>query len=131
MTEKEITLLVEKGIGFIHIEYMGGGDSGAIETITYVANSCEDMQDAWNEEDVATYCQGRDIVDKPKELDENIIENLAYKHLNNIEDWWNNDGGYGGLVIAIPSLEFKNTNVIQYTETESFEHSGILDKEEL
>ena len=110
---------------------MGGGDSGAIENITYVANSCEDMQDAWNEESITTYCEGRDIIDKPKELDENIIENLAYKHLNSIEDWWNNDGGFGGLVIAIPSLEFKNTNVIQYTETERFEHSGTLDKEEL
>lgn len=132
MTEKEITLLVEEGIGYIHIEYMGGGDSGAIENINYVSNSCEKMQDLWNTEEIPPGLPHTcDIIDKPSKLDELIIEDLAYKHLNVIEDWWNNDGGYGGLIIEIPSLQFKNANIIEYRQSETYMHDGILEKKEL
>ncbi len=54
-----------------------------------------------------------------------------YKQLNNIEDWWNNDGGYGCLVIEIPSMKFKNMNIIEYRESETFNHEGTFETEEL
>jgi hypothetical protein len=131
MTEKEITLLVENGIGYIHAEYLGGGDSGAIEQITYIANSCEKMQDGWNEDNLYISAHGYEEILRPKKLDQQIIENLAYKHLNTVEDWWNNDGGYGCLVIEVPSLKFKNLNVIEYRQSESYNHEGTFEKEEV
>tara|TARA_R110002153_G_C13100907_1_gene476554 strand:+ start:60 stop:458 length:399 start_codon:yes stop_codon:yes gene_type:complete len=132
MTEKEITLLVEKGIGYIHIEYTGGGDSGAIESITYILNTCEKTQDIWNGGEIPHGIPGTcDNVDKPSKLDEITIEDLAYTHLNHIEDWWNNDGGYGGLIIEIPSLQFKNQNIIEYRESDTYMHDGTLEKTEL
>lgn len=132
MTEKEITLLVEEGIGYIHVEYMGGGDDGAIENITYILNTCEKTQDIWNEAEIPPGIPGTcGIVDKPSKLNEMIIEDLAYTHLNTIEDWWNNDGGYGGLIIEIPSLQFKNQNIIEYRQSETYMHDGTLQKKEL
>lgn len=130
MTEKEITLLVEEGIGYIHVEYMGGGDSGAIETITYIANSCESMQNSWNEENLSMQCGNNECLDRPKKLDEQLVEDMAYKQLNNVEDWWNNEGGYGCLVIEIPSLKFKNMNIIEYRESETFNHEGFFETEQ-
>ena len=56
---------------------------------------------------------------------------MAYKHLNNIEDWWNNEGGYGALVIEIPSLKFRNMNIIEYRETETYNHEGFFETQEL
>lgn len=131
MTEKEITLLVEAGIGYIHVEYMGGGDSGAIEATTYISNSCEKMQDDWNEDSLSMQCHDNECLPRPKKLDEQLVEDMAYKQLNNIEDWWNNEGGYGCLVIEIPSMKFKNMNIIEYRETETYNHEGTFETEEL
>jgi hypothetical protein len=131
MTEKEITLLVEAGIGYIHAEYLGGGDSGAIENITYISNSCEKMQDGWNEDNLNISAHAYEEVLRPNKLDEQLVEDMAYKHLNVIEDWWNNDGGYGCLVIEVPSLKFKNLNVVEYRETESYNHEGNFETKEL
>lgn len=131
MTEKDITLLVEEGIGYIHIEYSGGGDSGAIDSIHYISNSCENMQDSWNTENLSMHCVDYECLDRPKKLQEQVIEDSAYRHLNTIEDWWNNEGGFGCLVIEIPSLIFKNTNNVNYTQTHTYNHEGNLETEEL
>ena len=131
MTEKEITLLVEAGIGYIHAEYAGGGDDGSIENITYISNSCEKMQDSWNEDNLNISAHDYEEVLRPNKLDEHLVEDMAYTHLNNIEDWWNNDGGYGCVVIEVPSLKFKNLNIVQYTESQSYNHEGNFETEEL
>lgn len=131
MTEKEITLLIEEGIGYIHIEYSGGGDSGGIDNIHYISNSCDKMQDSWHNENFSMHCTDYECLDRPKKLQEQMIEDSAYRHLNTIEDWWNNDGGFGCLVIEIPSLIFKNTNSIYFTEIETYNHEGNFEKEEL
>jgi hypothetical protein len=55
------------------------------------------------------------------------IEDFANdKILGDIEDWWNNDGGYGILSILVPSGKYKIENTIYITNTEDYVHEGSL-----
>lgn len=128
---KIINKLVENGTYLIGCQYSGGGDSGCIENIFCINNKTDkDIADAWlgffrtgNIGDLTPW----DHVESEDELtkDESYqMETLFYRHLNNIEDWWNNDGGQGFMVMEIPSCEFRNNNQTQYTDTEHFDHKG-------
>ena len=56
-----------------------------------------------------------------------LVEEFGeHKILNDIEDWWNNEGGYGDLCICIPSGKYIINNSIRITETEEFLHEGSL-----
>jgi hypothetical protein len=46
--------------------------------------------------------------------------------LNEIEDWWNNEGGYGTLCIMVPSGKYIINNHIRITDTEDYFHDGDL-----
>ena len=52
--------------------------------------------------------------------------NLAQSILNDIEDWWNNEGGHGVMSIMVPSGKYKINNTIYITETEDYFHEGDL-----
>jgi len=105
MTENDMTGLLLKladlGITGIKIFYSGGGDSGAIDDIVYTTKEIEDLDDINYLENFG------DNVFVLKDLDSGLnadIENFAEeKILSDIEDWWNNDGGYGVMLIAVPS----------------------------
>ena len=60
------------------------------------------------------------------ELADKIKDFASEKILNNLEDWWNNDGGYGTMLIKIPSGKYEINNMIYITDTEEFEHDGDL-----
>ena len=51
MTEEDLINLVEAGIGFIYLTYNGGGDSGAIEEIVAISNTCEKAKKIWESKD--------------------------------------------------------------------------------
>ena len=123
-TLEEITILVEANVGWIQFDYNGGGDSGAIEDIKFIKNTCQVMSQAWEEDNIGDIPKLEEISDP---LDVNGLEQIAYAHLNNIEDWRNNDGGYGNMFIKIPSMEFKNNVNIYYTKEEAYRHEGKLD----
>jgi hypothetical protein len=113
MTGQEaIYLLKDKGVKRIRIEYSGGGDSGAIDSIGYL-----DELDSF----IAIKYSGMEATDIPP-----AIENLAYVKLNNIEDWWNNDGGVGYMIIDLNDLSYQISNEIRYTEYETYNHNGDL-----
>lgn len=82
MEEKKINLvgamiyLHDNGIKEILIRYSGGGDSGAIDEVAFLNHNGDDV--------------GFDCDDSVKQF----IEDLAHLKLNDIEDWWNNDGGW-------------------------------------
>ena len=128
MTENELTGLLLKladmGITGIKVNYNGGGDSGAIERIGYTKSNCttpeevDDEIDVWDD-DISLY-----------ELDlgaYSLIENFAQeKILDDIEDWWNNEGGFGDLCICVPSGKYIVNNHINITETEDYFHDGDL-----
>lgn len=128
MTENEMTGLLLKladlGVTGIKIIYSGGGDSGAIDDIIYTTQEVTFLEDL---ESLDQYSE--DILNL-RDLSTSFysdIENFATsKLLDNIEDWWNNEGGYGTVLIAIPSGNYKINNNIYFTETETYNHGGNL-----
>ena len=121
--------LHQAGIKGINVYYEGGGDSGCIESSVYTKDELSDnIDDAFDYIYQLDSWSGRnsDIKkDFPNLWDK--LENFADEAiLNNIEDWWNNDGGYGHLCIIVPSGKYKVYNKIRYTEVEDYYHEGEL-----
>jgi hypothetical protein len=127
MTEEQLMevliQLADQGVTGIKVHYDGGGDSGAIEGIVYT-----DIEDAnFSDIDlVNTWEQDKDLENLNSSAYANI-QNFAHDTLlDNIEDWWNNDGGYGDLLIKVPSGEYIINNNIRIMNTEEFTHEGNL-----
>jgi hypothetical protein len=128
MTENEMTGLLFKladlGVTGIKVKYDGGGDSGAIEWIGYTTEKCdtpEDVNDNINDwENDSNLAQ---LDSEAYSLIENFVDETI---LNDIEDWWNNEGGFGDLCICVPSGKYIINNSIRITETEDFFHDGDL-----
>lgn len=127
MTEIEMTSLLLKlanlGVTGIKVHYDGGGDSGAIEEIAYTTEPCETPDDVdyntelWNSD--------HNLANLDKEAYA-AIETFAYKLLDDIEDWWNNEGGFGDLSICVPSGKYMIDNHVRYYQTEDYQHEGSL-----
>jgi hypothetical protein len=127
MTEEQLMevliQLADQGVTGIKVHYDGGGDSGAIESIVYTDKEDAEFSDidyvsAWNEDQNLA---------KLNSSAYSTIENFAHETLlDNIEDWWNNEGGYGDLLIKVPSGEYIVHNNIRIMEIEEFEHEGNL-----
>ena len=88
-------------------------------------NNEEDAFEDLNDLDV----WGTDILNLST-LDSGLESDIAHfveeQLLNDIEDWWNNDGGYGTVCILVPSGKYKIVNDIRVTEVETFYHEGTL-----
>jgi hypothetical protein len=128
MTENEMTGLLLKladlGVTGIKIFYSGGGDSGDIDDIVYTTTKDVTFYDIMN-----LTSHGEDVLylqNLNDELADKIKDFADQKILNGIEDWWNNDGGYGVMLIKIPSGQYEINNTIYVTDTEEFEHDGNL-----
>lgn len=133
MTELELTGLLFKladlSITGIKVTYDGGGDSGAIESIGYTARPCETPDDV--DDEVDNYNPDLSLSDLDQELYRQLEDFAQETILNDIEDWWNNEGGWGELCICVPSGEYKINNHVRITETEDYYHDGsLLDKTE-
>jgi hypothetical protein len=128
MTENEMTSLLFKladlGITGVKVKYDGGGDSGSIVWIGYTTEKCntpEDINDNvndWNNDSNLA-----ELDSSAYSLIENFAEEII---LNDIEDWWNNEGGFGSLCICVPSGKYIINNHIRITETEDYFHDGDL-----
>ena len=121
--------LADLGVTGIKVTYEGSGDSGAIESVVYTAEKLrENEEDAFEDlNDLDVW--GTDILNLST-LDSGLESDIAHfveeQLLNDIEDWWNNDGGYGTVCILIPSGKYKIVNDIRVTEIETFYHEGTL-----
>ena len=128
MTEQGMTglllRLADLGITGIKVRYEGSGDSGAIEQIAYTHNSCETPKDVDNEIDVWDHDYDLEKLDSV--LYHEIYHFAENKILDDIEDWWNNDGGFGELCICIPSGKYMINNHVRISNTEEFFHEGSL-----
>jgi len=136
MTELEVTGLLLKladlGVTGIKVEYEGSGDSGAIENIVYTTNKLDSDEetnldnvhelDAWSEECPNLNTLNADL--------ESALQNFAYEKLmNDIDDWYNNEGGYGSIAILVPSGRYHIYNNIRYSNVETYQHDGsMIDK---
>jgi len=127
MTEEQLMevliQLADQGVTGIKVHYDGGGDSGAIEAIVYTDREDANFSDidsvsAWDQDmNLATLNSSAYAT----------IENFAHETiLNNIEDWWNNEGGYGDLLIKVPSGEYFINNNTRIMEVEEYTHEGNL-----
>ena len=114
---KQVMDLRDKGVEFIKVEYAGGSDSGAIEQYFFYNKSVEKVM--WEDDNLEHYESEHFNFVLTTELEDHI-----YEILNNIEDWWNNDGGYGTILIRLKDLKYKINNNIYYTKTESYSHIG-------
>ena len=128
MKELELTSLLFRladiGITGIKVHYDGGGDSGAIEQIAYTKVKCDTPEDVNDEIDAWENKMSLAALDSG--LYSLVEEFSEDKLLNDIEDWWNNEGGYGDLCICIPSGKYIINNSVRITETEDFFHNGSL-----
>jgi hypothetical protein len=121
--------LADLGVTGIQIYYEGSGDSGCIDEVLYTTDKLpENLEDAfdkirslnsWDED--AKYLRNLD-----SGLSSDIESFAEEKILDSIEDWWNNDGGYGTMCILVPSGKYDVMNNIRITEIETFEHVGNL-----
>jgi len=132
MTELELTSLLfqlaDLGITGIKVKYDGAGDSGAIEWIGYTTKPCETPEDV---NDNVNDWENDWLLANISADAHNKIESFAYDILNDIEDWWNNEGGFGDLCICIPSGKYIINNHVRITDTEDYFHDGnILEKAE-
>jgi hypothetical protein len=128
MTEIQLTSLLFKladlGVTGIKVKYDGGGDSGAIEWIGYTTEKCdtpEDVNDNINDWETDSNLAQLDSAAY------SLIEDFAQDQiLDDIEDWWNNEGGFGDLCICVPSGKYIINNSVRITETEDYFHDGSL-----
>jgi len=128
MTENDMTglllQLADLGVTGIKIIYSGGGDSGAIDDIIYTTEKVTNFEDL---EILDQYSEDiLNLRDLSTSLYSDIEDFATSKLLDNIEDWWNNEGGYGTVLIAIPSGNYKINNNIYISNTEEYTHNGNL-----
>lgn len=116
--------LADLGVTGIKIIYSGGGDSGAIDDIIYTTEEVINLEDL---DDLYPYSENvLNLRDLSTSLYSDIEDFAHNKLLDDVEDWWNNEGGHGTVLIAIPSGNYKINNNIYITETEEFIHTGNL-----
>lgn len=129
MTEIDVTKLMlelsNMGVTGILIRYDGAGDSGQIEEIQYCTEPIDDIEDV---EDNVHY-ENPELSELSSRL-RSQIEDFAYKKLlEDIEDWYNNEGGYGTVSIMIPSGKYWINNNIRIIDYEHYTHEGnIIEK---
>ena len=121
--------LADLGVTGIQIYYEGSGDSGCIDEVLYTTDKLpEDEEEAFDKiRSLNTWDEGAKYL---RNLDSGLssdIESFSEeKILNDVEDWWNNEGGYGTMCILVPSGKYDVDNNIRITEIETFEHVGNL-----
>ena len=126
--------LADLGVTGIKIKYDGSGDSGAIEDVLYTIDKLSE-----NEEDAFDAVKSLEPWDPAMRflagLDSGLysdIQNFAEeKILNDIEDWWNNEGGYGSMCILIPSGKYWIQNNVRTIHVDDYYHTGDLINETL
>ena len=109
-----ISHLLDKGIVKVSVRYSGGGDSGDMEEIRFHTKDEKD-------DDGSTKLE--------LNIDDDVYKQLEGKFdslTNDVEDWWNNEGGYGTVEIQIPSGEYEIINNCYRQEVDTYTHDGVL-----
>jgi len=130
MTEKEIMSMMyqfhDLGVTGINVYYEGGGDDGYVDSISTTTKILDKNDNESAFEEILQCDYDEQLKKKHDALIDQLEEFATDCVLDDIEDWWNNDGGYGNLCILIPSGEYKIYNSIRYTNVEIYHHEGEL-----
>jgi hypothetical protein len=128
MTELEMTGLLLKladiGVTGIKVKYEGSGDSGAIEWIGYTKELCETPEDVNN--NIDDWDNDYNLEQLDSILYHEIYHFAENKILSDIEDWWNDEGGFGELCICVPSGKYIINNSVRIIDYEEYFHDGDL-----
>ena len=100
-----IFILKDYGVDTIEISYSGGGDSGAIDEFQFLTRI---GLKGYEEPEIPVKICSRA---------ESILENHVYSHLQTVDDWYNDDGGYGTYTLDLNTLKFDIENNTYYTKT--------------
>lgn len=103
-----------EGYKYIIITYEGSGDSGTIEDVGMSNDIPNSVWEGFSGEAI----EGEDR--------EAIEEWAYYEALNNVSDWYNNEGGYGVIVINVDDATFQVENNVRVMDVLSESHSGKL-----
>ena len=122
--------LKDMGVVAIQISYNGSGDSGCIENFGLYSHeslkednvSVEELMN-WSEWDIH---ESQSDEECPNEIETYLVEFFESCILNDVEDWWNNDGGYGILTFNVDTMEWRCNNNCYRTETDHFHHQGAV-----
>lgn len=100
--------LQQEGIVEVKIDYSGGGDSGAIDEVRFQDSEHNDVNVADNVEEA--------------------FESFGYHILDQYYgyDWYNNDGGYGQIIIDVIEQSWKIDGYINVQSTEHADEEGYL-----
>jgi hypothetical protein len=121
--------LADLGVTGIKVTYEGSGDSGAIENVVYTAEKLRECEEDAFEDLNDINVWGKDVWEL-RDIDSGLasdIENFVEEQLlQDVENWWNDEGGSGSVCILIPSGKYKITNDIRIVDTETYYHEGSL-----
>jgi len=107
------------GYKYIKILYSGGGDSGEIDEMYITKETIDNLKDTYGTEWIALI----------EDEDYGILQDFACENIiEKYENWWDNDGGAGYLLINLLDGEFKVINEIYYQQSDTFEHDGNIFK---
>lgn len=125
MTETEMTglllQLADLGVTGIRVHYEGSGDSGAIEDITYTTQKINDPS---NILDLIEWDSDEILNELNPVINDKIHDWVENKLLQDIENWWDNEGGHGEVCICVPSGRYCIYNNVRIIEYEEYTHDG-------
>lgn len=120
--------LKDYGVKYVWCYYSGGGDSGAIDEFSFFGES-ENI-----DFDIESSCFT--ISDKAEKLNLinesslwNLVENKFWDVLQNVEDWYNNDGGFGEILLSVDTGDYIIDNNCYISNSERFMHTGKFESE--
>jgi hypothetical protein len=121
--------LADLGVTGIKVQYEGSGDSGAIENVVFTTEKLDEDEESAYDQINEISVWGKDAL-KLADLDSGLacdIEDFVEEALlQDIEDWFNNEGGSGAVSIIIPSGKYKIYNDIRTVVIDSYFHEGSL-----
>jgi hypothetical protein len=118
--QKTLIKLGVEGYKSILVYYEGSGDSGCIEQIHL-------HKDEFSEDDFDFYTHWGNGVDLRDSILYDDIRNFVDENiLDNIENWYNNEGGRGTVYIKIPSGEYHVNNEIRIVEHVCYVHNDNI-----
>jgi len=113
--------LVNCGVKKVCVYYDGAGDSGSIESIRISTDLDTKFDDLKGWDSSAT-----DLNDYNSDLYSMVYDFCSEQLLDDVEDWWNNDGGWGNVLIDVEEGTYKIENNIRITDYELYIHEGKM-----
>lgn len=115
--------LKDYGVKYVYCYYSGGGDSGCIDEFAFYG---ADADIEFNFEDNGFTIKNES--NKMKLQEESSLWNMVVGELDGklmqVEDWYNNDGGYGEMLVEVDTGRYLIDNNCYITQEENFKHCG-------